>query len=79
MGVTAHVVVPYMLKVCVSHSSPSSGYLFLLLLSFDRFSPFLFLFLNEDMKVASQVRGCIQKFPDWPPGARIANGKALCH
>jgi hypothetical protein len=23
--------------------------------------------------------GCIQKFPDWPPGARSANGKALCH
>jgi hypothetical protein len=27
----------------------------------------------------SHVRGCIQKFPDWPPGARIANGTALCH
>jgi len=25
------------------------------------------------------VRVCIQKFPDWPPGARIANGTALCH
>jgi hypothetical protein len=24
------------------------------------------------------VRGCIQKFPDWPPGARTANGTALC-
>jgi hypothetical protein len=22
---------------------------------------------------------CIQKFPYWPPGARIANGRALCH
>jgi hypothetical protein len=22
---------------------------------------------------------CIQKFPDWPPGARTANGTALCH
>jgi hypothetical protein len=21
----------------------------------------------------------IQKFPDWPPGARTANGTALCH
>jgi hypothetical protein len=20
-----------------------------------------------------------QKFPDWPPGARTANGTALCH
>jgi hypothetical protein len=25
------------------------------------------------------VRGCIQKFPDWPPGARTANGTTLCH
>jgi hypothetical protein len=25
------------------------------------------------------VRGRIQKFPDWPPGTRIANGKDLCH
>jgi hypothetical protein len=25
------------------------------------------------------IRGCIQKFPDWPPGARIANVTALCH
>jgi hypothetical protein len=22
---------------------------------------------------------CIQKFPDWPSGARTANGTALCH
>jgi hypothetical protein len=25
------------------------------------------------------VRECIQKFPDWLPGARTANGTALCH
>jgi hypothetical protein len=25
------------------------------------------------------IRGCFQKFPDWPPGARTANGTALCH
>jgi hypothetical protein len=25
------------------------------------------------------ARGCIQKFPDWPPGGRAANGTALCH
>jgi len=24
-------------------------------------------------------RGCIQKFPDWQPGARTANGTVLCH
>jgi hypothetical protein len=23
--------------------------------------------------------GCIEKFPDWPPGARTINGTALCH
>jgi hypothetical protein len=27
----------------------------------------------------SSVRGYIQKFPDRPPGARTANGTALCH
>jgi hypothetical protein len=27
----------------------------------------------------NDVGGCIQKFPDWPPGARTANGTALCH
>jgi hypothetical protein len=25
------------------------------------------------------IWGCIQKFPDWPPGVRTANGTALCH
>jgi hypothetical protein len=25
------------------------------------------------------IGGCIQKFPDWPPGARTANGTTLCH
>jgi hypothetical protein len=25
------------------------------------------------------TRGCTQKFPDWPPRARTANGTALCH
>jgi hypothetical protein len=25
------------------------------------------------------IWGCIEKFPDWPPGARTANGTALCH
>jgi len=27
----------------------------------------------------STIRGCIHKFPDWPPGTRTANGPALCH
>jgi hypothetical protein len=26
-----------------------------------------------------EVHGYIQKFPDWPPGARTANGTPLCH
>jgi len=26
-----------------------------------------------------EILMCIQKFPDWPPGARTANGTALCH
>jgi hypothetical protein len=25
------------------------------------------------------IRGCIQKIPDWTPGARTVNGIALCH
>jgi hypothetical protein len=25
------------------------------------------------------IRMCIRKFPDWPPGARTANGTARCH
>jgi hypothetical protein len=25
------------------------------------------------------IRGCIQKFPDWPPEVGTANSKALCH
>jgi len=31
------------------------------------------------MKIDMEIRGCIQKFPDWPPGVRTANGAALCH
>jgi hypothetical protein len=29
--------------------------------------------------VKEDIRGCMQKFPDWPPGARTANDTALCH
>jgi hypothetical protein len=31
------------------------------------------------IKELDTMRGCIQKFPDWQPGARTANGTALCH
>jgi len=27
----------------------------------------------------NKLRGCIQKFQDWPPGTRNANGTAPCH
>jgi len=30
-------------------------------------------------QVLRDIQGCIQKFPDWPPGVRTANGTALCH
>jgi hypothetical protein len=30
-------------------------------------------------RIFDDKRGRTQKFPDWPPGARTANGKALCH
>jgi hypothetical protein len=38
--------------------------------------------VNGNIKENTQpedIRGCIQKFPAWPPGARTANGTALCH
>jgi len=28
---------------------------------------------------SKQILGCNQKFPDWPPKERAANGIALCH
>jgi len=34
---------------------------------------------NNKSLVTGNIRGCIQKFPDWPRGARTANGTALCH
>jgi hypothetical protein len=30
-------------------------------------------------RVYMHIRGCNQKFSDWPPGARTASGTALCH
>jgi hypothetical protein len=33
----------------------------------------------NNMSLQVVIRGCIQKFPDWPPGARTANCMALCH
>jgi hypothetical protein len=43
--------------------------------------------LNDSLQVvvfwvvtlSSYLRGCIQKFPDWLPGARTAKATTLCH
>jgi hypothetical protein len=35
--------------------------------------------IYDDVIGETLIRGCIQKFPNWPPGARTANGTALCH
>jgi hypothetical protein len=34
--------------------------------------------LQETSIFHAYVSGCSQKFPDWPPVARTANGTALC-
>jgi hypothetical protein len=34
--------------------------------------------LNQATRL-EDVREYIQKFPNWPPGARTANGRAFCH
>jgi hypothetical protein len=31
----------------------------------------------NEMQGKDNVRGCIQKFPDWPPRARTANGTVV--
>jgi hypothetical protein len=33
----------------------------------------------KNISFRDSIRWCIQKFPDWPPGARTANVTALCH
>jgi hypothetical protein len=35
--------------------------------------------LTCPIKINEHIRGCNQKFLDWPPGVRTANGTALCH
>jgi hypothetical protein len=34
---------------------------------------------SNDKNGSVDIRGFIQKFPDWPPGTSTANGTALCH
>jgi hypothetical protein len=33
----------------------------------------------EAVVSGSHIRGCIQKSPDWSPGARTSNGTAICN
>jgi hypothetical protein len=39
----------------------------------------LFEMKTVDTNNMCSIRGCIHKFPDWPPGVRTANVTALCH
>jgi hypothetical protein len=39
---------------------------------------FIHRLCNDVVSTAQFIWGCIQKFPDWPPGARTANDTALC-
>jgi hypothetical protein len=34
---------------------------------------------NLCLQDSVKIQGCVQKFPDWQPGARTANGTTLCH
>jgi hypothetical protein len=31
------------------------------------------------VQIVCDIQGCIEKFPDWLPGVRTANGTALYH
>jgi hypothetical protein len=35
--------------------------------------------MTDIVSAVNFIRGYIQKFPDWPPGATTASGTALCH
>jgi len=45
----------------------------------DKFGRGAALCMPEVSQIWEHIRGCIQKFPDWPPGARTASGTALWH
>jgi hypothetical protein len=38
-----------------------------------------FMLLQRMVSLRLYIRGCIQKFPNWPPGTRTANGTTLWH
>jgi hypothetical protein len=49
-----------------------------LMFALDLRSPFRNIY-GGTLRIVLTLRGCIRKFPDWPPGARTANDTALCH
>jgi hypothetical protein len=61
----------------------SPGELRVLTLNFVVISHWLMIFTSHlalcILSLYPAIRGCIQKFPDRPPGARTANVIALCH
>jgi len=67
--VTAELTSPVMLKIFLEElcSEPREKIVHLLVIT------------EIKETTLEDVRGCIQIFPDWPPGARTANGTALCH
>jgi len=38
-----------------------------------------FVIFSQKWPDEQYIQMCIQKFPDWQPGARTANDTALCH
>jgi hypothetical protein len=38
---------------------------------------FKFIFIGHEK--VEEITRCIQKIPDWPPGAKTANDTAVCH
>jgi hypothetical protein len=62
------------LRVCSYVLTPLIVYIILCIIKMRRSWGMLYM-----KRVNIRIRECIQKFPDWPPGARTANGTALCH
>jgi len=40
---------------------------------------FMWFFTQSSTSTNPNLGECIQKFPDWTPGARTANGTSLCY
>jgi hypothetical protein len=73
--VTAMFAVPVQLRPPCTKSTGSTDVA--LLWTSSAFHLELLHFLG--IRYSTDIRWCIQKFPDWPSRARTANGKPLCH